>query len=241
MFHFPSALAAAPLSLWEQLSAWYQNSLLRELITYLTTRYFSVELGSYENFSVPANTGVLARNIVLALAAGFILALLLTAYTRVTLGGFVRTLLAEEIHSPDKAKTLYELGYFRSPSIRRELARGTILGMVVRRVGAGSPAVGDASVGEKEESVGEKTVENAHTGSKFAQKGREVIDFTTARFYIPEDLRYRADIRFDSKGSGWRPVILLTALIIVVAAALCWFLPDVLQLADNIITVFSPK
>ena len=68
----------------------------------------------------------------------------------------------------------------------------------------------------------------------------EKIDFTTAHFYIPEDLRYRAEIRFDEKGSSWRSAILLTVGAVVVAALLCAFLPDVVAFVDNLITLFAP-
>ncbi len=205
---YPIALQSASGSLWERLVLWYQGSFFAELFDYLGERYFSVEFGKYENFSISSGAGVTARNIILALTLGIILAVFITAYTRVVLGGFVRTLLANDATSPESAKSLASLGYFRSVSIRRELTRGGSLRMVVR--------------------------------SAEEVKDPKKTDFTAARFYIPEDLRYRAELRFDKKGSGWLPVILIATLAIIIAAALCIFLPDVLQLADNIITVFSP-
>ena len=67
-----------------------------------------------------------------------------------------------------------------------------------------------------------------------------MIDFLTARFYIPEDLRYRAEIRFEKKGSGWGIVALVAVLTVVVAILLCRFLPSLFTLADNIITMLAP-
>ncbi|MBQ8213956.1 MAG: hypothetical protein IJZ80_08105, partial [Clostridia bacterium] len=60
-------------------------------------------------------------------------------------------------------------------------------------------------------------------------------------FYIPEDLRLRAQVRFDNKGSGWMPVLVMVGITAEVAALICWFLPDIVQFADNLITVFAPK
>ena len=132
MFHVFSLFSESGLSFWERVAAWYENSLLKELVTYFGERYFSVEFGVYENFSLGQNASVTARNMILAVAVGLIVASIMTAYLRMGHGGFVRKLLAEDCTSPEKAKTLSELGYFRSSIIRRELTRGTVLRMVVR-------------------------------------------------------------------------------------------------------------
>lgn len=228
---FTVMLSVGGETLWERISAWYQNSLLNEILTYIEERYFTVEFGSYDNFAISGSAGTTARNAILAMAIGIVVASIMTAYLRNGLGGFVRKLIAEEVNSPENAKTLTELGYFRSSMIRRELVRGSSLRMVVR--------CRETEACEDAEREGQEIPENAkktHTGVEKATK----IDFCTAHFYIPEDLRYRAELRFDKKGSGWGPVILTSIAVIFVAAALCWFLPDVLQFADNLISMTAP-
>lgn len=228
MFGLFALFSEGGLSFWEKIAAWYESSVINELFTYLTERYFSVELGTYENFSVGAGTATTVRNIILALMIGFIAASVMTAYTRQGLGGFVRKLLREECLSPEQAKTLMELGYFRSSMIRRELSRGTTLRMVVRQCEAHESLdsqENEAPSNEKPESNSQKTTK---------------IDFLTARFYIPEDLRYRADVRFDAKGSSWGLVAVSAVISILAAALLCWLFPDVIALADNIITWLAP-
>lgn len=228
MFGLFALFSEGGLSFWEKIAAWYESSVINELFTYLTERYFSVELGTYENFSVGAGTATTVRNIILALMIGFIAASVMTAYTRQGLGGFVRKLLREECLSPEQAKTLMELGYFRSSMIRRELSRGTTLRMVVRQCEAHESLdsqENEAPSNEKPESHSQKTTK---------------IDFLTARFYIPEDLRYRADVRFDAKGSSWGLVAVSAVISILAAALLCWLFPDVIALADNIITWLAP-
>ena len=232
MFGLFALFSAGGESLWERIVTWYQNSLIHELLTYFNERYFTVEFGTYENFSLGTGTATTARNIILGLAAGIIVAAIITAHVRIGLGGFVRKLLKTESLSPDSAKTLMELGYFRSSAIRRELAHGSILRMVVR--------CRETEESDKAELDTEKTspqVKKTHTGYQKAPK----INFSTAHFYIPEDLRYRADVRFDKTGSSWRAVAMAVVLTVIFTAALCYFLPDVLQLADNLITMFSPK
>ena len=236
MFGLFALFSEGGLSFWEKLAAWYESSVINELLTYLTEQYFSVELGTYENFSVGSDTATSVRNIILALMIGFIAASIMTAYTRQGLGSFVRKLLREECLSPEKAKTLMELGYFRSSMIRRELSHGSTLRMVVRYCTETSlqkqlQSVDPDKKPEDTEKV-QATQKNAQTNHK--------IDFLTARFYIPEELRHRADIRFDKKGSGPLPVLLTAVVAIVVAAVLCRLLPDILQFADNLIHMLSP-
>lgn len=248
MFSFLSVFHAPTLALGENVVTWYQNSLIKELLDYFSTRYFSVQLGTYENFAVSAKTGNLVRNIILALAAAIIVAACVTAYTRVSMGAFVRRLISAGALSESDAKTLMELGYFRDPSIRRALARGSALRMVVRRVGDGLPDPTPQSEegGEEEtaevnatEAEGAEAQEIAENALRM-QTNDEKIDFTTARFYIPEALRYRAEIRFDPKGSGWRSAILISCFAVVTAAVLCFFVPELVRLADNIITWLAP-
>lgn len=220
---------ASPL---DALAEWYQNSVIAEMLEYFSQRYFTVEFGNYENFSISSNAGVMARNLILALAFGFIAAILLTAYTRVHLGGFVRKLIKAECTSPESAKTLYELGFFRSVSIRSALKRGSVLRMAVRYCTPEDRAAARAAI-SPEEGESAPTIPERQLGEK--------IDFLKDGFYIPEELRIRAEIRFESRGSGWLPVLGAVAAIAVVAAVFCWFFPDVVQFADNLITVFAPK
>ena len=56
MLSFLSVFHAPTLTLGETIVNWYQNSLIKELLDYFNARYFSVQLGAYENFSVGAGT-----------------------------------------------------------------------------------------------------------------------------------------------------------------------------------------
>ena len=266
------ALFSGGQSFWEGIAAWYEKSLLNELLTYFRERYFTVEFGAYENFSVSPGMGVTARNIIVAIAVGLIVAFVMTAYFRLGLGKFVRKLLKEDCDSPAKAKTLMELGFFQSTMIRRELTRGGSLRMVMHqcketfeegaeetlpdtteKISAESAAEEAAEEGSDGEATDQTPASEAVTESSVAEtpeaeeekaeklpEKAEKIDFLTARFYIPEDLRARAEVRFEKKGSSWGMVVLASVLTVVGAGLLCWLLPDIVQLADNIISVFAP-
>lgn len=229
MFGIHANSAVSDLTLWEKLAGWYQESLLREILVYLRDTYFTVEFGTYENFTVSPTAATTIRTLVPALAIALVIASLMTARVRVNVGRFVRKLLHEECLSPESAKTLMELGVFRDTTIRRELSKGSNLRMVVRCLheDGSDTAVGYAMKGKGK---------NATTGAKNTLR----VDFLTARFYVPEELKHRADVRFDKHGSGWIQAIATVAIAIAVAVLLCWLLPDVLQLADNIISMTSP-
>lgn len=243
------------LSFWEKLSAWYEQSTLHELLTYLEERYFSVEFGLYENFSVDGGLGETVRNIIIAVALALIAVSVMNAYTRQNLGGFIRRLIAEDCLSPDRAKTLSELGYFRSTSIRSALTRGTTLRLVVRRA-EDTASVSSEDDTETTDEAQENANENIETDTDVTKSAVEEtpttpvsngvgqgtrIDFLTARFYIPEELKYRAEIRFRTKGSSWWVVALTAVLSVVVAALLCRLLPNVVAFADNLMTWLSPS
>ncbi len=232
MFSFTHfCLSAGSESFWEKLSVWYQNSIFYELFQYFNEKYFTVQFGAYENLSVNSGVAAMAQTIVYAIAIGVILGAAIAVYTRSVLGGFVRALLKEGATSPENAKKLSQLGFFRNAAIRRELSRGVTLRKVVFCC-------------EEEAFLATRVANSQEESAGGAGKRREEKpfrpDFLTARYYIPEELRYRAEIRFEKKGSGWGLFFGAVAIAIVLAAVLGFFLPDVVQLMDNIVGMMSP-
>ena len=90
---------------------------------------------------------------------------------------------------------------------------------------------------ESEPEINETGANNATRVAKSGEK----IDFLTARFYVPEDLRIRAENRFDPKGSNWRSAILISVITLVAAGVLYTLVPELVQLADNIMTWLAPQ
>jgi hypothetical protein len=65
------------------------------------------------------------------------------------------------------------------------------------------------------------------------------IDFESDHFYIPDEEHYRAEVRYEETGSGWRAMILVIIASIIGAALVCFLLPDMLQLVDNMLDILS--
>lgn len=209
-------LRAGNASLGEQIATWYQNSTLGELISYFHQTYFSIQFGVYDNFSVTGQTANIINKIIPALVFGIIIAAIATVYCRRVVGAFVRTLIEKNALSPEAGVTLFDAGAFRSTVLRRELCHSAFL---------------------------RKVVFCREEQAYLLEKGKDAtykIDFTKDHFYIPENLKYRAEIRFNPNGSGWLSVVLTVVLVPIVVGLICRFLPNILQLVDSLITLLAP-
>ena len=121
-----------------------------------------------------------------------------------------------------------ELGMFRSDSVRRDLARGgalTKLALCVQReeLLAATDAESEAEIAKKRD-----------TYLDFRP------DFTSARYYIPEELRYRAEFRYSKKGTSVGFFLLTVVLCFAGAALLCSLLPSLVGFADWLIGALAP-
>lgn len=237
MFCF--SLATTGSSLWEQLAVWYESSVFHELFTYLRQTYFTVTLRNYEHIPLGTNSAAMAETIIFALAVAVILVSFMNYYTRVYLGRVVRKLVKEEAHSPETAKTLMELGFFRSSLVRRELSKGINLRKLVRCVEEDAYALEQAEAKASDEA--EKTQKTHHVSAKSASVRPYRMDFLTARFYIPQELRHRASLRYERKGSGILSLVLVILGAIVFSALACRLLPELLQLVSNLIGMSAPQ
>ncbi len=245
-------------NIWEKLLIWYENSVIKELLDYISEKWLSPEFGTYENFSVSGSAGSTVRNVIIGLALGMMIAAALMFYARFVQGKFIRALLRGECFTPDRAMTLYETGMFREPSVRRELARGGVLAKLTRCLPTGQAVrleeVQEAVEAEPAPDNGEARdsengapppAESEPEATKADPMGNTValpdrVDFTTARFYIPEELKYRAEARYDSRGSRLPQLILSLVVGIALAVLLVRLAPVLLNFADWLISVFAP-
>jgi hypothetical protein len=208
-----------------------EPSLLQELWEYFEGKYFSVDAGRYEHLNIGSGGIVTLQRIVLGLFGGVILAAIFACYDKNRLGAFVRKLVKEQCLWPDKAQTLYELGFLRNGGVKASLRSPNKLGKIVHCV-------------EKE--AYEKQVEEAraafvekHGSDKDFYMPAYRIDFENDHFYIPDEEHYRAEVRYEETGSGWRAMILVIIASIIGAALVCFLLPDMLQLVDNMLDILS--
>ncbi|MBP3667088.1 MAG: hypothetical protein J6K29_08560 [Clostridia bacterium] len=208
-----------------------EPTLFEELWEYLEGKYFSVDVGRYEHISIGSGSLVTLQKIILGIAIGLIVAAGMVCYDKNRLGAFVRKIVKEQALWPDKAKTLAELGFARNGGVKASLKSPNKLGKIIRCV---EKEAYDRQVGIAQEAY---IAEHGNDEGFFMPSYR--LNFETDHFYIPDEEHYRADIRYDNQGSGWRSFILVCMVALVGAALVCFLLPDMLQLVDNMIGILS--
>jgi hypothetical protein len=242
----PVFLRAGSSLFWEKIAQWYQNSTIGELITYLHQTYFSMQFGAYNNFAISERAAHIINQIIPALIWGIIIAAVVTVYSRRSIGTFVKTLLKKEALSPNSAITLFDSGSFRSTIVRRQLCRNAFLKKVVF-CREEQEFLEEQKKSKEQNQTEEQVATDAQAENTPPKKRKDQwidatyqIDFTKDHFYIPEDLKYRAEFRFSTKGFGWMAVVMTVILIPIIVGVLCRFMPNLLQFADAIITFFAP-
>lgn len=208
-----------------------EPSLLEELWAYLEGKYFSVETGGYEHINIGSGSLITLQRVVLGIFIGVIIAAGLVCYDKNRLGAFVRQLVKDECLWRDKAKTLSELGFLRNSGVKLSLRSPNKLGKIVHCVER------DAYLEQVEKARAEYVAEHGNDEGFFMPEYR--LDFENDHFYIPDEEHYRAEVRYEEKGSGWRAFALVVIVSVVGAALVCFLLPDMIQLVDNMIGILS--
>ncbi|MBE6694325.1 MAG: hypothetical protein E7589_06145 [Ruminococcaceae bacterium] len=208
-----------------------EQSFWSELWTAIEERYFSVNVGNYQNIDINRNSFLSLQIIVLGIFLGIVISTVFVVYDKRKLGGFVRQVISEGCLSPEKAKTLDELGYLKDPAVRGNLKRGGVLSRAVK-------CVERDKFLEDVEFMREKYIEKNGSDKGFREPEFR-IDLENAHFYIPDEEHYRAELRFDQKGTGWRSILLVILISVVGAVLVCFLLPEMLQLVDNMIGIFN--
>lgn len=197
--------------------------------------YLSTESYSYEYIG---GSGIMSlRSIIFGILIGFFVACVVTVFDRRVLGDFVRHVLHNDCLSRESAKTLYELGYHKNSIIRGSLKSGVSLRRVVKCV---EEEDFNAETARKR---AEFEAEHAYLGKK-APKFREQkfkMDTESMHFYIPEEMKYMADVKFEKKGTGVLTLVLAFVVFAVLALAALFFIPELLQMLDNMIGMFDWK
>jgi len=184
-------------------------------------------LDIYTNFSFENSTMSLAL-IIWGLYAGILIGGIASVYNKWYLGGAVRALLAAGCLSPEASKTLSELD-LPAWGMKRALRDGTALR---KSVSIANPQECLLPLEHKRFSV----MRRFFTGS--AQPNQK-LDLTLARLYVPEEKKYHAEVRYEKKGSA--PIWLLIGgiILLVIAVLATFFIPELLQMIDNAITMFK--
>ena len=198
-----------------------EQSFWQEAVEYFR-EYFGIAYSKpYENLGFGTGTMISIPMIILALAVGIIIAAFMSVINKRVLGEFVRALISEECLSRDSAKTLEELGFEEKYFIQSRLKRGVNLRSVVICV--------------EEEQYNEKMNAEREAAEREGRKFSEipyVVDPYRDHFYIPEEKKYKADMKFNKRGTGWGGFVVISLLSIVLAIVLLFTVPKILDFVD---------
>jgi len=207
------------------------KSLIEELWDYFIE---STEIPYMENFSITSNALFSLRIVVIGLMIGLVVASAMTVYNKRYLGDFVRLLIYEECFDAERAKTLSELGYMKNVAVRSVIKTGGSLSRWVRCVEE------DEFIAEIEKKRLE--FEEMHKDDPKPPKFKEPEfkrDCNTMHFYLPEEKKYAAEIKFDSRGAHWGTVIIVAIVAFILCIFVCYMLPDMLKMVDNFISMVN--
>ncbi|MBQ7338031.1 MAG: hypothetical protein IJW40_06195 [Clostridia bacterium] len=223
------------------LTASEDPSLFEEIWTYIIDNYFTIDWYSYNynHFSVSDNGLISIRTGIAALLLGVIIAAAMATYQKRTLGDLVRAIDREWCVTPDTAKTLTELGLIRNTAIKGDLRHGRALRRVVRCV---EEEAHYAALKERRDHLAAQAEAGDAEAIATLKQWKDVpyrLNFDTDHFYIPESLIYGADNQFDKKGTTPLTLVLCIVVCVVLLIAVCFFLPELLQLTDNMIGIFA--
>ncbi|MBE6702457.1 MAG: hypothetical protein E7585_03480 [Ruminococcaceae bacterium] len=187
--------------------------------------FFSIEARDYINFTFDDATREMTRNVILGVCIVMILVSLYALYQKHVPGAIVRAILKAEAHTKETAKTAEELGLQKNVLALFELKTNLSLKKLIRLANQES----DTDI---ENDTDQKTADPVSAASEpdHPNEGEEL-----ARFYIPEELKYRADNLFNKKANNLVGLLISTALILLFGIALIKLLPWILSLVDKMI------
>lgn len=156
--------------------------------------------------------------ILVGLWIGVVIACGAIIYDRRKLGNFIRALIAAGALDPEHAVALKDLGYEKSGAVRRALrGNGVFAGTVFEK--------DDAPVFDRED----------HALPVY----RESFDPEKARFYIPAALKYRAEVRFEKKGTHVMALVVGALLFGVVIFLILLFKDKIIATVKDWFTLMS--
>ena len=172
---------------------------------------------------------------------GVVVASFMIYYQKTVVGRFVRRLLEQKIHTPEEGILLSS----KDAAIKHEIcSRSSALRKLVSYEEDGvvydyrTELAARVAAQKKDESrEGEENSPKKAKG-KLSFLGKDAAlsvrrpDFTKARFFIPEDLAYRAELRFGKRGMSAGSLALTVAACVILFFTALRFIPVFVSMLD---------
>ncbi len=209
----------------------------RSLIAELWDIFYSEYLHPtvyYENLNIDGDTMFFINIIVFGLCIGIVFAAFAAVFNKRVLGNIVRKLLSEGAVSSESAKTLEELGVENSVLARYAVRKSVTLRRVVKCREEEEHIAAEA---QKRREYGQEQ-ESGKRSRKFVEAEYKINPYADT-FYIPEEMKYMADVKFEKKGSTWLGAFVCIPVMIVVFVLIIVALPHIISLINDIAAASS--
>ena len=136
--------------------------------------------------------------------------------------------------SPDTALTLEEIGIENNDFLCYAVSKNGAVRRVVRCV---EEEEHQAALAQARAEYEQKRA----NGDKLPPFKETVysINPSADRFYIPDELKYSAEIKFDKKGNSWSGAVICAIILLVALIAALVGLPYLLSLLDSVAGMFA--
>ncbi|MBQ4066346.1 MAG: hypothetical protein IJD22_01755 [Clostridia bacterium] len=181
----------------------------------------------YTNFALD-NSSVSLTVIVFAICIGLAIGVIFYAFSRYSAGRIVKALSVGKNNSGETAVTLADLGIKASSAVRRSLKDGQPLRKYIL-------------IANEDECRIESKKGFFNSVYKFfrSEDIPSRIDLSKALFYLPEDSRPTAQVRFEAKPSSIIAAFIFAVLFIACAVGISLCLPKLLELIDTMISAYK--
>lgn len=182
----------------------------------------------YENFDFDINSGSLSI-IIWGMCIGILIGVLGSIVCRIYSSRIIKSLIKEGATDESSAKTLAELGLGKQWMVRRMLRAESSLrrSVLIANEAEFKPKASGLKVFWYE---------------KFLRDEIPVkLDYAAAKFYLPEEKRISAELRYKSEGHPILSFIIAAVGLIAAAFFASAVIPELLQMLDNFITTVKPE
>ena len=210
-----------------------EQSIFVELWQYFYQTYLN-PTEFYGNLGLSADSLWSIRIMILGLCIGFSVAAFGAVFNKRVLGNIVRKILKAEAFSPESALTLEELGLVDKPFAHFAVRKSTSIRRVVkcREELEFNEALSKARNEHEARRAGDKSI------GRFKETDFKMNTYADS-YFIPEKMKYTADIKFEKKGSTWLGAIIFTVIMVVVFIVAMVMLPRLLSLLNDIAGGFA--
>ena len=209
-----------------------EKTLWQDIVEYFRNYFDTLKNTEYENLGFGSGSMITIPMIVIAIAAAIIISSVAVIINKTVFGNFVRAVIKSEALSKESAKTLEELGYDEKLMIRRGVRKGINLRSVIR-------CVEEEEYNERARIAREEYDKNPDPHKPKFVDVPYSVDPDNDHFYIPEENKYKADMKFDKRGTSWGMFWIVVLLTVIFSIILLVSLPKILDIANEFFGAFG--